>query len=163
MKTEAEIRERLTSNAKEITLSKGEKCLVSPEDFDFLNQWKWVRHLTKGYVCRHAKTKMVGASMHRMVLGLKKGEGMTDHINGNKLDNRRENLRVVTMSESNHNRRSKSDGVYQRKKDQRWVVSLRINKQFQWLGSFATKEDAIAARIKALKEAGLVTPQTLGE
>jgi len=143
-----------------ITLSNGESCLVDQGDLEFLAQWKWKKH-RKGYAYRNAGKRLGNIYMHRLILGLEKGQGIADHINRNKLDNRRENLRAVTQSESNHNRQLSSDGVHRPKGRRRWTVCLWINRQFQWLGSFATKEEAVAARVEALTEAGLITPQTL--
>lgn len=146
------------SSGSHIVLTNGERCLVSPEDFDNLKQWSWKKH-AKGYAYRSSRKGNI--YMHRLILGLKKGAGIADHINRNKLDNRRENLRAVTRSESNHNRQLETDGVTKPKGRNRWTVCLWIDKKFQWLGSFETKEQAIAARVEALLEAGLITPQTL--
>ena len=132
---------------------------MDAEDFEFLNQWKWKKH-KKGYAYRNGGKGKGNIYMHRLLLGLNPGEGISDHINRNKLDNQRTNLRAVTQSESNHNRTLATEGVYKPKGRKRWTVCLWINKRFQWLGSFASKEEAIAARVEALREAGLVTPQT---
>lgn len=147
----------LTPEVAQIILSGGEPCLISAEDLDFLSQWKWRKH-KKGYAYR--STRSGNVYMHRLILGLEKGEGIADHISRDKLDNRRENLRAVTQSESNHNRPTSNDGVTKPKGRTRWTVCLWIDKRFQWLGSFATKEEAISARVEALLQAGLVTPQT---
>lgn len=141
-----------------IVLSSGEKCLIDNEDHDFLSQWKWKKH-KKGYAYR--STRNGNIYMHRVLMGLTKGDGViTDHIDRNKLNNRKGNLRAVTQSESNHNRSLSADGVCRPKGRNRWTVCLWINKQFQWLGSFATKDAAVKARVDALKQAGLVTAQT---
>lgn len=143
-----------------ITLSNGEKCLVDVEDLDWLNQWKWKKH-AKGYAYRNSRNGNL--YMHRVIMGMTKGDGaITDHINMNKLDNQRGNLRSVTQSESNHNRSLKTDGVTKQKGRTRWTVCLWIDRKFQWLGSFATKTEAVKARIEHLLEAGLITNQTSG-
>ncbi len=148
------------SGSRTILLSSGAECLVDSEDFQHLNQWKWKLHKA-GYAYRN--TRQGNVYMHRLILGLEKGSGIiTDHINRIRLDNRKINLRAVTQSESNHNRALSTSGVTIPKGRRRWVVCLWINKKFQWLGSFTTKEEAIQARVTALLKEELITPQTLG-
>lgn len=68
---------------------------VSNEDFDFLSPMKW--HISdRGY----AKTYYLGkhVQMHHLIVGK-----WCDHINGDKLDNRRENLRPATIRQNNAN------------------------------------------------------------
>lgn len=82
-------------------------------------------------------------SMHRVIMNTPKGME-TDHINGNGLDNRRENLRIVTRRENQQNRHgfktSKYPGVSKVKN--RWTAHIHINKKQNYLGSFKDEEKA---------------------
>jgi hypothetical protein len=81
-----------------------------------------------------------------------------DHINGDKRDNRLQNLRLVTHSENSKNlSRSKSNlsgvvGVH--KRDGKWIAQIRNNYKHIALGSFDNFEDAVAARKEAELEYG---------
>ncbi|MCK4817243.1 HNH endonuclease [bacterium] len=93
-------------------------------------------------------------SMHRMILGLKIGDGkITDHINRNGLNNRRCNLRIVSSSESNRNKRgygkSKQRGVSWNEREKKWKVRVTI-------GSFSNKTKAARAFKRACKKLGLI-------
>lgn len=85
--------------------------LVSPEDFSWLTQWMWWLHADqrgKPYVRRRVKCYDKVIYLHRVVmLNLcappSPAHRYVDHINGNGLDNRRENLRWVTASENAKN------------------------------------------------------------
>lgn len=78
--------------------------------------------------------------------------GHVDHINGNGIDNRWENLRVVSPLENSKNLRKASNntsghtGVYWSKKDQRWIAQIKINRKVIYLGSYVDINDAITAR-----------------
>lgn len=87
--------------------------------------------------------------LHRAVLGLADGDRREgDHINRDKLDNRRSNLRITTRAENGQNvpgRGSSSQrGVSWRKAHQRWVVVLRADGKRKYLGSFRDEADAVA-------------------
>lgn len=75
-----------------------------------------------------------------------------DHINGIRHDNRLENLREVTPSENQHNRRlsgantSGISGVHYYAARKTWKAGITINSKFIHLGSFKTKEEAVKAR-----------------
>jgi len=80
-------------------------------------------------------------------------EGMqVDHINHDRLDNRIENLRLVTQQENQHNQsklktnKSGFTGVVWNKKSERWIVHISVNKKQAYLGSFKKKRDAIFRR-----------------
>lgn len=78
----------------------------------------------------------------------------TDHINGDKLDNRRGNLRVVTPSRNQVNRkrlnRNNTSGVRGvARAFGKWRAQITVNRKNHHLGLFASKEEAIAARREA--------------
>jgi hypothetical protein len=83
--------------------------------------------------------------------------GMLDHINGDRSDNRIENLREASNSLNQQNRKMSSRnttgvvGVTKRKYG-RWRASITVGKKFISLGSFATKEEAEAAYLNAKKK-----------
>lgn len=74
-----------------------------------------------------------------------------DHINRNKLDNRKSNLRIVTRQQNMCNKGSyinsisKYKGVSWHKKDQRWYAQIRFNRQLYFIGSFENEDVAAAA------------------
>ena len=83
-----------------------------------------------------------------------------DHINGNTLDNRIENLRSVTHQENSKNRAigtnntSGAIGVFLRNRDLVWVAQVSINGKQKHIGSFKSKDEAIQARANASVEYG---------
>ena len=80
-----------------------------------------------------------------------------DHINGNKLDNRLENLRAVSQSQNSMNRKQRSDntsgikGVRWSKHKQKWIGTVGMNYKNYSVGEFDSKEDAAIA-VAALRE-----------
>ena len=95
---------------------------------------------------------------HRLVWLLDYGEwpeNQIDHINGNGLDNRVENLRDVTNQENGKNRRidlrSKfgATGVYFRKQKNKWEASIRVDGKYKYLGCFTSFTEAVRARKEA--------------
>lgn len=89
--------------------------------------------------------------LHRWLLGLTRGDGMIgDHINGDRLDNRRANLRVVTPGGSSQNRRGYARSGYRnvyRSRSGRWEAKCKIDRTPVYLGTFDTPEEA--ARVAA--------------
>lgn len=101
---------------------------------------------------------------HRVIWAMVHGEwpvGEIDHINGNRSDNRIENLRHVTKSENAKNKRRPSNnssgvsGVHWFKRDQKWQAQISIGSgRSKHLGYFSTLEEAAAARLAAEREYG---------
>ncbi len=89
--------------------------------------------------------------MHRFILGYN-GKNMVDHINNNKLDNRKVNLRIVTPQQNNMNRTSsiktssKYIGVSYNKLSKKWYSQIYYNSKHYHLGSFTNEIDAAKAR-----------------
>lgn len=80
-----------------------------------------------------------------------------DHIDGNKLNNKIENLRAVTRSQNNQNRRAAQAnnetsgvmGVHYDKSRNKWAASLNLNGDKVFFQRFDTKEEAMLARKQA--------------
>lgn len=90
--------------------------------------------------------------LHHLVIGRPPKGMITDHINRDKMDNRRENLRHTTYSVNAFNvgihpkNTSGVTGVYYHKIDKRWVAEIGLNGKKKRIGGFMTKDEAIAAR-----------------
>jgi HNH endonuclease/AP2 domain len=93
--------------------------------------------------------------LHRFITDCPKGK-VVDHINGNGLDNRRENLRICTHVENMNNMHKKNCGKYSdfrgvsfHKPSNLWVSNIQVNNKRIHVGYFKTEEEAIEATKKA--------------
>lgn len=88
-----------------IQLSQGKVSLVGDSDFEWFNQWKWTA-MKRGNTWYAVRGGFLGPKilMHREIMNAPK-DMQVDHINGDGLDNRRENLRVCTNAENGRNRK----------------------------------------------------------
>lgn len=127
--------------------------LVDEADFDTLNAYRW--HLnSNGYAVRGAP-KGKKLLMHREILGLTFGDGLeADHENpGQKLDNRRSNLRVATRGQNAQNlpqrARSVVRGVSWDGYTGRWRVRVRVGGKLAYNARFQTLEEASRAAVAA--------------
>ena len=131
---------------KEIKLTKGKVAIVDDEDFERLNQGNW-NFSSQGYAKRTIPFN-IPSVMHWEVIG-KPSKGLqVDHINGDKLDNRRENLRICTHSENQQNRRIHREGrlvgvMIRRHKNTTYYYAQRtINGRTRILGRGKTAKEA---------------------
>lgn len=129
---------------KEIILKQGQSTLVDDEDYEFLSQWEWSLS-TWGYASRHKAGRVI--FMHRVIMNTPK-DMFTDHINRNKLDNQRKNLRICTKSQNNSNSKMRSTnksgykGVSWDKKSRRWRAQIRREGKTTTIGWFDYPADA---------------------
>jgi hypothetical protein len=141
---------------KEIPLTKNQIAIVDEEDYERLIKFHWCadKDVNTYYARRIVSVngKRRGVKMHREVLGLTWGDGkMVDHINRNGLDNRKCNLRLVTPSQSGHNRRTRSDnksgyrGVNWSKGSKLWVVRFGTEGKRYYCGRYKELEKAALA------------------
>jgi hypothetical protein len=118
----------------------GRFTLISASDKLLLAQNKWYMD-ADGYAVSNS------GGLHRYLLGPPRGL-VVDHINGNRLDNRRENLRIVTQRQNALNRRHLAKNpltcVKQRQSGWWWVEYQRERQRFS-VGPFSTAEKASAA------------------
>ena len=130
---------------KSIPLTKGFFAIVDDEDFDKLNIFKWY-YISNRYAARWNGKENI--CMHREIMNTP-DKMETDHINGNGLDNRKENLRICTTSENAKNRKghgtSKYLGVSWSKKRKKWIAQININGKVKFLGRFDS--EVLAAEI----------------
>jgi len=90
--------------------------------------------------------------IHRLVMGLTSQDGkQVDHIDGNGLNNTRQNLRICNNQSNSANRpgytgsTSKYKGVSFRTSANRWQSTIKTNGKIKWLGTFKTQEEAAMA------------------
>lgn len=131
--------------ARTISVGKGKAAIIDAADFDWLNQFKW--HVTdRGYAIASRKGKRL--TMHRLILETPKGM-VSDHINGNRLDNRRDNLRIATYAENARNKGNQAHtsiykGVGWKKDNNLWQVRIHIGDKWHHVGLY---EEEIAAAV----------------
>ena len=136
-----------------IPLTRGFEAIVDIEDFEELSQYQW--SVAEGRGGPIAKRTINGKQiqMHREIMGFPEKEMFVDHINHNKLDNRKANLRVATCSQVNMNKGVRSDnksgytGVS--KKGDRWSALITVDGTNIDLGMFDRMNDAVSARKEA--------------
>lgn len=94
-------------NSHRIQLTQGQSALVSSEDYEAVaaNKWHAVLCQRRWYARRSLKVagKMKVIYMHRQIMGLGGDKEIVDHINGDGLNNTRQNLRITTYSQNNMN------------------------------------------------------------
>lgn len=90
----------IDGNIVKITVSSGEILIADATDADKLKQHSWCVSKT-GYPVSNINGKVT--KLHRYLLDLTDSNTIVDHINGNRLDNRQENLRICTQGENSRN------------------------------------------------------------
>jgi hypothetical protein len=141
---------------KHIHLTQGQVAIVSYADFEWLMQWKWYawwNPSTKSYYARRtirlANGKRRLLFMHRLILGLEYGDTREgDHINHDTLDDRRENLRVVTRQENTFNQ-SGVKGYCWNHRAKKFQAQITLDGKQHFLGYYDTTSDAHAAYLAA--------------
>lgn len=150
---------------KKIPLTKGQFALVDDEDYDYLAQFKWCFH--DGYAVGHVPgTWNKVRSMVSLIMKAKSKQ-FIDHINMNTLDNRRENLRLVSKAENMMNRPKQANNtsgykgvslskrLAKREGNKMWQANIQVKNNPIWLGVYLTaKEAAIAYNEAAQKYHG---------
>ena len=148
--------------SRQIEMYGGNFAIVDDEDFETLNAVRWHRS-SAGYAIReiwYGRTREYPKgtlSMHRVILGTKPGE-FVDHINHDRLDNRRSNLRICTRQQNSRNmsrhkkNSSQYKGVSRFRDKNKWDAHIRLNDAQYHLGRFSNEADAAKAYDAAAKE-----------
>lgn len=145
---------------KRIPLTQGFYALVDDADYSDLVKHRW--YYCRGYARRNVSLsngKQETVLMHRVLLGLAKHQKiLADHANGNKLDNRRSNLRVCTSSQNAMNcplgldNTSGYKGAFWLERNQKWMSKIKVKGVQVYLGLYATAEDAHEVYLSAAGE-----------
>lgn len=131
---------------------KGQKVHIDHEDIELVSTHNWYIDFY-GY----ATSTRTLEKMHRLIMKPQKGE-IVDHINRDKLDNRKSNLRITNKSVNALNskvfitNKSGYKGVSWFKRDSKWRAYGMLNYKQIHLGTFYAIEDAINARKKWEKD-----------
>lgn len=148
----------MKKTSRYIFLTQGKIALVDWEDYDMLALHKWcysrTRKRTQGYACRYVNDgspKGALAGMHRQIMGLPLlgRDLVVDHVNGDRLDNRKANLRVCTTAQNLVNRPKKGVWKNSGAKAKPWRAGFRCGGVYHYLGTFVTQAEAVTAYNKA--------------
>lgn len=120
------------------------------DDYEKIKHIKWCKH-SSGYISGYFKNNHYEL-LHRFVMNADKNV-IIDHINHDKTDNRKLNLRIADYSKNGMNKkydnRSVYPGVRFHKKQNNWSARIQVNYNPIHLGTFTTMDEAIKARKEA--------------
>lgn len=125
--------------------SKGREMLADTDSWPGVKHWYAHHQRGRWYAIAvmHNGTK---TPLHRIIVGAKRGE-LVDHINGNGLDNRHENLRICTHQENCCNRK-KTGVTYEHSRNRQsrpWKAQIKHCGVNHHIGRFATRKEAVSA------------------
>lgn len=151
---------RQHDNKMIIKISQDKEVQVSPEDFDRVSVliWYFMPNVWGGYAARHEGKQTV--YLHQFIIGKPKKGFQIDHINHDGLDDRRENLRIVTQHQNNGNLRRpkhntsgyKGVSAYPNNIKKPWTAYIQNMGVKIHLGYFATPQEAALVYNLAAKE-----------
>ena len=145
-----------------IRMASGEVAIFDPEDFEVVSKqsnWCLMGAGYPSFTRYHEGGGGVERETVRLHDLLLPGVPFVDHLNGDKLDNRRRNLRPCSTAENNANRASKAGassrfkGVTWDKSRDKWMAAIAAHGQSKTLGRFDNEEDAARAYDAAAKVA----------
>lgn len=149
--------------SREIDLGRGYVAIVDDDDYDWLTQYRWrllgdPEKRRTLYATSWAVKRPKTTFMHRLIMGAEPGQ-VVDHINGEGLDNRRENLRVCTHRQNQQNRRRSVNNKTGYKgvifHENRYRASIQLDGKQSPVGAFRCPLKAARAYdVAALKHYG---------
>jgi hypothetical protein len=129
----------------EVQLTQGYIALVDDCDYDRVSNYKWF--YDHGYARSCIDNRKV--YLHRFVMNMSDEHSKIDHIDLNKLNCRRENLRICSMYQNNRNKPKQNikctsiyKGVYFKKDRLKWAAAINIGGKNYFLGHFGYQHEA---------------------
>lgn len=143
---------------KTLPLSRGLVAIVDDDVHEWASKVKWTalraRDGRRTYVTRRSGPAIARRAhyLHREIMQAARGVKI-DHVNGDGLDNRRQNLRVATTSQNGMNQRtqirrgktSRFKGVSWFAQTKKWQAGIRVSGKGRGLGYFVNEDDAARA------------------
>lgn len=134
--------------------AQGIEFCIDAEDLDKVSDKSWHVNV-QGYLQTNIYKDGSSPLLHKIILG-DYGKGFcVDHIDRNKLNNRRSNLRICRQKDNAKNQSIRSDnttgypGVYKDKRNGKWFSEITADGEKHYLGRFEKLDDAVAARLEA--------------
>lgn len=127
----------------------GTSVLVDDEDYEYLSQFKWHIQKGTGYAARIDRSVVPKRTvfMHKDVMG--NPQSTVDHIHHDRIDNRKQNLRLCTIAQNNYNSRKRKDGVtskykgvYLNKISNMYTSHITFKGKRIFLGNYKIQENA---------------------
>ena len=133
------------------------KTIIDSDDVERVSGMKWFKCPVYGYALGRRRGEKRLIRLSRFIIGAKKGQEV-DHINRDRLDNRKANLRIVTHQQNTWNMSKHKDGKYPKgvtknlPYSDKFRAQLCVDGKNMHLGYFKRVGDAIAARKAAEKK-----------
>lgn len=150
---------RIVGKTAFIPLTQGYEAIIDAADAPLVAEWNWSACIDRNtvYARRTVKDKegvqhsvFLHNAIHPSPAGL-----LTDHIDGDGLNNRRSNLRTATREQNGHNAQlsarntSGIKGVSWCQRSRKWLARITVNGTIKYLGVYSDKDHAAAAYAKA--------------
>ena len=143
---------------------KGKYMLIDEDDYDSVIKHRWWL-MVRGDISTGINGKKI--KLHRFIMNVTDPKIQVDHLNGDRLDNRRENLRLVSNKTNARNRHykkpntsSKYIGVVLDKRVnlvKRWIAQIKVDYKYVHLGRHKTEDEAGISYNKAAQKFGFLT------
>lgn len=131
------------------------KVMVDDEDYEFLNQYYWHADINNCVASsRGGRNRIL---IHRLIMNAPSNLEV-DHIDGNRLNNQKNNLRLATSSQNKCNRGARKDnksgykGVSWHSQNSKWTARIKAGNVYKYLCLFNDIQDAVKAYNKAAIE-----------
>jgi hypothetical protein len=134
---------------KVIKTSKQNSILIDDDDYEYASKFKWSE--SNGYAVRgtNINNQSKGYKLHREVMGVVDSLKHIDHIDGNRLNNQKANLRICNATQNQQNRvgvqannKSGYKGVSWCRRSKKWMAQIRVNTKTKFLGYYTDPKEA---------------------
>lgn len=127
---------------------------LDPKDAAYFSEWEW-RLSDTGYAVRYVtiddgsyQMKPAAIYLHRAVMQAPPGDVVVDHINRDRLDCRRANLRLVSKQVNNVNKKPREGRQFvgttfdKHRSSKPWIAQIRSKGHSRTIGRYASEEEA---------------------